>query len=235
MDNLIKNYFFSKSYRNILKCEAQSIKDEGKYHVFYNVEEITKWSSLQNNKVAEPIPYTLYPFDTSVKDALRCYCGFESIDVNYYLRNKKTLRPCLDRTSRIERIKEYIKKIDGVIEERKLNEDLLVVKWVKSAYLQDNLGIKRHVKKEDVYLDRGYLSTSMWLHYIGKYDMVPRDISKHTLFVIKVPKGTNCVYVEGHISNRDEYELLIHRGCNLIVEKTYNILFKPLVVVCRIA
>lgn len=231
----IKIYIYRKAYRIIIDQEVKHIKKERIYRIFSNIDSIIRWANSPSNKVAKPIQFIPYSINNNIKDALRLYCGFESIDINYFLRNDKILRFVCDIEARIEGLKQYIIKIDSVIKERKLNQNILVVRWIKSQYIYSCLGVELDkIKKESIYLDKGYLSTSIFVYYIGEYDTIPRDISKYTLLLIKVPKGTNAVYVEGHISDREEYELLLHRGCYLKIERIYNVLFRPFIIICKI-
>ena len=128
----------------------------------------------------------------------------------------------------------FITRLDNILSDKKLDENTVAVHWLKKKF-ESYFGITLHsIRKDSVYFYKGYLSTSVWINYIGQYNMVPRNINDHVLLLLKLPKGINGIYVEGDISNRDEYELLIHRGCYLKIKRIQYVLFKAFLIVFEV-
>ena len=83
----------------------------------------------------------------------------------------------------------FITRLDNILSDKKLDENTVAVHWLKKKF-ESYFGITLHsIRKDSVYFYKGYLSTSVWINYIGQYNMVPRNINDHVLLLLKVPKG----------------------------------------------
>lgn len=213
-------------YQLILRRIVKKLSEEGSYHIFYKPSEIKEWSSLHYT-VDECTRY----MEKTPKYALDMYCGNSSKHINYYLRTGRLLRPIRDLT---EVLKRDIKLLDIVMKDNILSEDILTIRWIEAQYIETVIDRSlTDMKEGQIYIDKGYTSTSLWILYIGQYEGLIRTLSSHVLFLIKIPAGTHGIYLED-INPRAEYEFLLERGSKFFIEKIYCLLNRPLIIICRI-
>lgn len=228
-------------YNRILAKESTLIQEEGKYIVFKTVESIDKWCEEDGNIVASPIKRETNYWSNECYDSkdlyetLEWYCGYYSKNINHFLRTNEPFN-AWNRDFEIEDTLKYISKIDTEMQKRSLHCNLLAVRWIHSNSIQRYLGCQlSEVKPGKECIERGYISASLHLHYIGEYeDSSPRKISQEILLLLKLPIGNSGIYIRKEISNRDEYEYLISRGTSFIIEKVYYKFFRPFIIVCLI-
>ena len=125
--------------------------------------------------------------------------------------------------------------MDDELSKRVLQENIIAVRWLRYFDFHQQYGVPfSRVKAGQEYTESAFLSTSLWLRYLGGYDTAKRDLSKHIMLIIEIPKGVNCIYPTKDITNRDEYELIISRGQSLIVKKILYHFHTTAIVVCKI-
>lgn len=213
--------------KTMKKAILQFIKDSH-YRVFSTSKELDKWAIYLNNNF-ETDRSDLYQFP---QKALDMYCGNMSKHINYYLRTGELIRyiPEIELT-----LDALITSIDIAIKNNILQEDILGVRWVKTKYMETYIGVtNKDIKKGHIYTDRGYISTSLWSSYIGQYKNEKRILHEHVVFLIKIPKGTHGVYVEHDIRPREEYEFILGKESQFLVEEIYFFLNRPFIITCKL-
>ena len=75
-------------------------------------------------------------------------------------------------------------------------------------------------KVGDVLVDKAFLSTSLNINYRLNYQSEEEKLNNEALCIIKVPKGTNGVYIQNALEGKrkDEYEILFNRETQLEIE-----------------
>ncbi|MDC1809055.1 ADP-ribosyltransferase [Bacteroides uniformis] len=236
----IKEAIAKRIYKRVLAKESALIQGEGKYIVFRSVESIDKWSEEDGNIVASPIERETNYWSNECYDSkdlyemLEMYCGYKNESINHFLRMNKPLHSW-NGEFEIEDTLKYISKIDSEMQKRKLHCNLLTVRWVHLDNIQKCLGCQlSEIKPGQECIDRGYMSTSLYLHYTGEYDIAPKKMRHEILLLLKLPIGNNGIYIRKEISNRNEYEYLINRGTSFVIEKVYYRFFRPFIIVCQV-
>lgn len=161
----------------------------------------------------------------SCRRAIENYCGYYHTKVNDLLRFNH--RHFGDYQS-----DQIIEFLDARLDKSFTPENIIIARWVKEgsftkAFPNLRIGIK--IK------DKGYLSTSLNIRYVHGYDNEPkRNFDKELLLLIKVPKGSSCLYV-GNFGNRShEQEVLLPRNTTLLVESIHEVYYSRKVLVCSI-
>ena len=238
----ITNEIIAKHFYNRIIAKVSAlIEKEGRYIIFRTVDSIDKWSEEAGNIVASPIKretnYWNYGCFNS-KDlftTLEMYCGYQSEYINHFLRTNKPIH-AWNSEFEIEDTQECISKIDSEMRKRNLHCNILAVRWVHINNVQRCMKCQlSEIKPGKICVDSGYMSTSLHLHYIGSYDNIaPRKISQEVLLLLKLPIGSNGIYIRKAISNRDEYEYIIDKGTAFLIEKVYHKFSRPFIIVCQI-
>lgn len=206
-------------YNRVMNHKLMDISENGKYMVFRNVDAIEVWQ-----KEAENIVPSL-GFSKEGADALRCYCGYMHKGINGLLRKSES-NDCWIK---------YIKCISSEMVDRELHGEILVSRWVHLKIIQECFGEKlKKIRAGNTYTDLGYMSTSLLSNYMGCYDCWPRDISKYILMLIKVSRRTTGIHIPKAISDRNEYELILNKGQNVLIEKIFYKFSSPFILVCKI-
>lgn len=237
----INELIAKRIYKKALAKESALIEKAGKYNVFKTIESIDKWIDEDNNVVASPIKretnyWSEECYDSKdIYEMLEMYSGYKSENINHFLRLNKPIHAWISKFE-IEDTKEYISKIDAEMQQRVLHCNALVIRWVHLFNIPMCIGCQlSEIKIGRKYTDHGYMSSSLYLHYIGSYDEIaPREINQHILLLLKLPIGSHGIYVNKDISDRDEYEYIINRNTTFTVEKIYYKLFRPFILVCKI-
>lgn len=138
------------------------------------------------------------------KDGIIRYTGSAYENMNLYLRG------ILSKT----RYEDDIKAATSGLKKAKLPRETIVRRGSDYNMLDSlNLGTATEENKKKfigkIVIDKGFTSTSPNPH--GGFS---RDIE----YVIKVPKGSNAMYIDSMSSHRGEYELLIQRGAQFKIE-----------------
>ncbi|MCE8595652.1 ADP-ribosyltransferase [Bacteroides fragilis] len=227
-------------YNKVLAKESTLIEGEGTHIIFRTVESIDKWSEEDRNIVASPIKRETNYWSNKCYDSkdlfemLEMYCGYKNESINHFLRMNKPLHTW-NSEFEIEDTQKYISKIDSEMQKRNLHCNLLAVRWINLNNILICLNCQlSEIKPGRICVDSGYMSTSLHLHYIGEYDIAPREMSQEILLLLKLPIGSNGIYIRKEISNRDEYEYLINRGTSFLIEKVYYNFSRPFIIVCQV-
>ena len=108
--------------------------------------------------------------------------------------------------------------VDSIAEinEHRLTENIVVYRYIAKPLVKGMVewGASRSVKRNAVLVDRGYLSTTLSIEAVRSKRYA--NVVDHSLFIIYVPKGTPCVYVD-LISDMHEQEVLFAPGIKLKV------------------
>ncbi|MFT0360138.1 ADP-ribosyltransferase [Bacteroides thetaiotaomicron] len=227
-------------YKRVIAKESALIIKKGEYTTFMTVESITKWINENDNIVASPIKREInywsekYYDSKDLHEMLKWYCGYKNENINHFLRTKNPLHTWNSKFE-IEDTKEYISKIDSEMQRRMLHHNILAVRWVHLKNIQKCLGWQLAELRPGLEcIDHGYMSTSLYLPYIGGYDEMERDISKEILILLKLPIGNHGIYIRKDISDREEYEYLVSRSTPFVIEKIYHKFFRPFIIVCQV-
>nr|DAI00476.1 MAG TPA: ADP-ribosyltransferase exoenzyme [Caudoviricetes sp.] len=228
-------------YKKALAKESILIEKAGMYNVFNTIESIDKWVDEDNNVVASPIKRETNYWDEKCYDTkdlyemLEMYSGYKSENINHFLRLNKPIH-AWNSEFEIEDTKKYISKIDTEMHQRALHCNVLAIRWVHLFNVPMCMGCQlSDIKIGRKYTDYGYMSSSLYLHYIGSYDeTAARVINQHILLLLKLPAGSHGIYINKEISDRNEYEYIIDRNTTFTVEKIYYKFSRPLILVCKI-
>jgi len=128
-----------------------------------------------------------------------------SNNINNWLRNNN--ESSYDKT-----IKD---SLDYLINSFIIKDDIIVVRRIYQA-----LKVKSK-KVGDVLVDKAFLSTSLNINYRLNYQSEEEKLNNEALCIIKVPKGTNGVYIQNALEEgkrKDEYEILFNRETQLEIE-----------------
>lgn len=194
INKFIKNDFNLEGYRFF--SDIKDIEDWGsKYSNYYqNLIKLRK-SALASKEQLEELNY------------LDKYCGYNSIYINDHLREKKEN----------EYFNEGILKMDTYINKFILKENIIVVRRMPNKFLD------KKYKKNSLFIENGFLSTSLNLLHRLNINCEYRPLQNETLLIIKVPKGIRGIYIGQALPTKkkiNECEFLISRNQTLKVE--YN-------------
>lgn len=205
-----QNRLFEIIFRKVLKSEAS----QG-YKYFSNSSEILKWGEIylnyfstllmkKNNLLATEIEYhTISSYEY--------YVGWGSVHINNYLRGLPT-------APKTEYLDKHIANLDSEFRKFEIEENILAIRRIA------NWHIKKQIKPRKIYKDKGYLSTSLNINYRLDENGDPQLLKNEAILIIKVPKGTNGIYIESkNISESDEFELLLPRDSELFIERIIRI------------
>jgi hypothetical protein len=213
-----------KFQRNrILKKIAEMLSKSGEYRFFSNEQEIFLW--LQENK-----DIIFSSKDVEQKDALAWYAGYWAEKVNSWLRVGNVINYNGEHNWGIQKVQQMIHQIESAMQNSKLEENIIVVRWVYVKHF--HYCFKGNLKAGKIYVDNAFLSTSLLFSYCGTYDGGgDRDLRTDMLLIIKVPSNTIGIY---NTIDRSEFEFIIERGQQILIEKVYRYFLKPFIVICRI-
>ena len=115
--------------------------------------------------------------------------------------------------------------IDLQISSKFIKDNIVAIRWVRD---------KQKHNVNDLIYDNAFKSTSLNLSYRPKTDTELDLTNKSTFLIIRVPKGSNALYLNV-LSNRDsEQELLLPRTAHLKVEKKFTTIFNNSILLCSI-
>ncbi len=224
----IKKWFFERKIKTVIKklVEGEFYRDkficfhseaEAKY---YGESEFGEWSKsiIDSHELQQrSLPSDIYSPTTLL--VFRLYCGYIHIDVNHYLRTNTVING--DRAN----IFEIIRLIDLQISSKFIKDNIVAIRWVRD---------KQKHNVNDLIYDNAFKSTSLNLSYRPKTDTELDLTNKSTFLIIRIPKGSNALYLNV-LSNRDsEQELLLPRTAHLKVEKKFTTIFNNSILLCSI-
>jgi len=128
-------------------------------------------------------------------------------EVNKILRTAKTIEDIP---------KEFIKGIkllDNAFTNKTIDKDIIVYRYM------DPFEDLNQLKKEQVFPEKGYMSTTCSLDYASQ--MWDKKGRNGYIVRIRIPKGSNCIQMESALkykSNENEGELLFPRGCSVLIK-----------------
>lgn len=161
----------------------------------------------------------------SCHEALKLYYGHGHKNVNYALRFN--FRNFWDDESDI-----IIEYLDSRLGKSNTPKSIIVARWVEEAsFVQafPNLRISQKI------MDKGFLSTSLNIRYAKGHDEEPkRKFDQELLLLIRVPKGSSCLYVSTISNRKHEQEVLLPRNTTLLVEGIHKVFFKNKIIVCSV-
>ncbi|MGB3366011.1 MAG: ADP-ribosyltransferase [Acidaminobacteraceae bacterium] len=192
-----------------------------KYKRHYTYEESKKWGEknfgiwskkLANEKISQEVFDSMKEFDYN---QVAMYCGWSYRDVNEKLRSQ-------GKFQNEEYVNKIIVSLDKVFETQSLPENILLIRWISSDFLDRNIFGRISVCNGKELVDYAYKSCSALLTHKVSIHGGERDTSKETLLVIKananaVSKG---VYLDQISKRGNEQEILLDRKTKIIVEKT---------------
>ena len=207
----MSNYFLEYYFRK----ETSQIKKEGKFKMFNNPTLMDKWGEADSNYFEKSrviaskgyIPNETQEEKRRKKELrdIELYCGYSDNNINNWLRNNN--ESSYDKT-----IKD---SLDYLINSFIIKDDIIVVRRIYQA-----LKVKSK-KVGDVLVDKAFLSTSLNINYRLNYQSEEEKLNNEALCIIKVPKGTNGVYIQNALEEgkrKDEYEILFNRETQLEIE-----------------
>ena len=207
MSNYFLEYYF--------KEKISQIDKEGRFKMFNNPTLMNKWGEADSKyfEKSRNIASMGYIYNESEEEKRRkkeikhinLYCGYSDEVINNWLRNNNEFS--YDRT-----IKD---SLDYLINSFIIKDDTIVVRRIYQA-----LKVKDK-KVGDVLVDKAFLSTSLNINYRLNYQSEEEKLNNEALCIIKVPKGTNGVYIQNALEEgkrKDEYEILFNRETQLEIE-----------------
>lgn len=207
----IANYFLEYYFRK----ETSQIKKEGRFKMFNNPTLMDKWGEADSKyfEKSRNIASMGYIYNESEEEKRRkkeikhinLYCGYSDTAINNWLRDNSAF--CFDKS-----IKD---SLDNIINSSIIKDDIIVVRRIYQA-----LKVKDK-RVGDVLVDKAFLSTSLNINYRLNYQSEEEKFNNEALCIIKVPKGTNGVYIQNALEKgkrRDEYEILFNRETQLEIE-----------------
>ena len=137
------------------------------------------------------------------RDSIEVYTGSAYEDMNQYLRGQRSSTYYADE----------IKQATAALKKASLPEEVIVRRGSDYNMLTE-LGIDISEANKDKVIgalvtDKGFMSTS---------PDPDGGFGGHIEYVIKVPKGSQAMYIDTISVNRGEEELLINRGGKYIIE-----------------
>ena len=150
-------------------------------------------------------------------DAIGTYTGYKYEDINDYLREGKM------GTGEDEEIEEIVRNAEAGISKYKLTENLVVSRKSTDDIFRSLISeaFPNGVRLESTY----HSDIDSFVNTINKFAgslvhdkaFTSSSTSRHiwhgsVWFEIKLPKGTNCAYVNPMSHNKGEMEVLINRG-----------------------
>ena len=207
MSNYFLEYYF--------KEKISQIEKEGTIKMFNNPTLMDKWGEADSKyfEKSRNIASMGYIYNESEEEKRRkkeiqhidLYCGYSDTAINNWLRDNSAF--CFDKS-----IKD---SLDNIINSSIIKDDIIVVRRIYQA-----LKVKDK-KVGDVLVDKAFLSTSLNINYRLNYQSEEEKFNNEALCIIKVPKGTNGVYIQNALEKgkrRDEYEILFNRETQLEIE-----------------
>lgn len=149
-------------------------------------------------------------------DALDYYTGYFYEKINGLLRYSSF-------ENMKDSIMEKINLIELEINKFSLKENIIVVRRISNPFFRNYLSKNKTIKRGDILLDEGFLSTSLNLNYRLDENSEYKSLNDETLLIIKIPKGVNAIFLEA-LKTREEFELLLQRQSKMIVEDKIRIL-----------
>lgn len=140
--------------------------------------------------------------------SLSWYSGFKSLFINSYLRSKKEIE--LSKSK--EEIKEIIKNLETAILKVSTPVNLIAYRGanINNIFGQEIENPEKLLGK-GIY-DKGFMSVSL-------LEDVARKFATDVVLKIKIPKGTNLVFLGAISFFEKEGELLLNKGQKLIITK----------------
>lgn len=220
---IIQNLIFEYRFKRVLTDLIKNDFDPNKYKYFATEQGIDEWASDYNAYFHQKI---IAKNNLKANDDLKeletfsFYSGYTGEQINDLLRGKSYR---LDYNILIE----YVERIDKAISKFSLQENQVAIRRLSCNYLNSSL------KKGSIFLDKGFLSTSLNLSYRLDNEGNVSPLCNEALIIIKIPKVTNSIYIK-EISGRDEYELLLQRDTRLQIERNINV-FNNRIIVAYVA
>jgi hypothetical protein len=194
-----------KGHERLEKILLRLVKKEKGFKYFDSIDSINDYTEdfseyithLKNEYKQIYYNRSDHPFEI-----LEWYAGYYSIVINEFLRGNKSFADT-----------EKISVIERLINKFRIRNNIIVVRIIRNDFLCD-LHTDRKINRNTILKDKSFLSTSLFLKYKHGLKIVKNAI----ILLIKVPAGTNALYIE-KLSNRKEYELILQRETMLKVER----------------
>ena len=209
-----KNKIFEWTLKKLIEREIKKDYRFNNYKYFHSVFEINQWSEKNDFCLENLCKRTNNCLNSSLElqSTIELYSGRYHEFVNDFLRDKTHF----DEVPKF--INETIYNLDYILKNSKTSENLIVVRRFDVFFFNDKL------KRNEIFIDKGYLSSSLNLLYRLDIEGNYREIENEVFLILKVPRGVNAIYIE-RTSRRSEYELLINRNQKIKVLrniKVYN-------------
>lgn len=196
---------------------------------FKSEQEVEEW--YENNKfkvnILKELPKSLYCYDTIEQIVFKNYCGYLFYNINLKLRYNH-----YEKNNEVPLFDEYINIMSKEIKDRKIQEQVMVVRWMSYNDFHNiyKTKISRLIFKEVILQDKAFLSTSLNLNYIHKEETANRIINNPILFFIKVPIGISAIYIDKSISDRNENELILDSNVVMKINKVLYFWKKAIII-----
>ena len=213
-----KNEIFEYVLKMLIEAKIKKDYKLNNYKYFDSVFEIHEWNE-KNAICFENLYKKKYNYlDNSSKlySTIELYSGRYHEFVNDFLRDKTHYKEVP------KFINETINNLDSIFKDSKTLENLIVVRRFDNVFLNDKL------KRNDIFIDKGYLSSSLNLLYRLDNEGNYRVIKNEVFLILKVPRGVDAIYIE-KISKRSEFELLINRSQKIKILRNIKVFYNRIV------
>lgn len=207
-----KNKIFEWTLKKLIEREIKKDYRLNNYKYFHSVFEINQWSEKNDICLENLSKRTNNCLNSSLElhSTIELYSGRYHEFVNDFLRDKTHF----DEVPKF--INETIYNLDYILKNSKTSENLIVVRRFDVFFFNDKL------KRNEIFIDKGYLSSSLNLLYRLDIEGNYREIKNEVFLILKVPLGVNAIYIE-RTSRRSEYELLINRNQKIKVLRNIKV------------
>ena len=220
----ISSKIFEYAYKKYINKLIKKDFTPNSFVCFDNINEISDWGYNYyeySKKIEQEYNDDFFNYNRDFLPfmVIKYYTGYNHEWINDHLRNTKTKYfteiTLKHTTKRISVLKEELKKF-------KTKTNLVVVRRINNSFLKEVYLKGRKLKKNIILQDLGFLSTSINLFYRKDYQGNYSRLEDETIIIIKIPQGTNALYLEP-ISEKEEFELLLNHGAKMRIEDKITI------------
>lgn len=218
---LYRKKLFDNFSRKILNHFVQKEFTPQGYRCLIDLEEIQEFESpfikyfedLEQEANLCPFGHQAYQRYLSERSAIRYYCGYISKEINDFLRGGETGELFHH---------DKLMLLQSIINGFETTYPIIAIRRQPRFVLSQN-------RKGDIYIERGFLSSTIKINSRFVYDHGDPLLNNETLLILKIPNGTKALYPSVH-GKRDEFELIIQKGAKLLIERNYSFLGNSIVV-----
>lgn len=198
--HLTDKNFTTKTATTVKKAASATKSNDAKF-------DSAAWhEAIRNNNLRTMESWCddwLRAISSEERNGVEVYTGSAYFDMNEYLRGQKSSTMCAKE----------IKQATAALKKASLPEEVIVRRGSDYNMLRE-LGVDISEANKDkligaIVTDKGFMSTS---------PASDGGFSGNIEYIVKVPKGSQAMYVDTISQNRGEEELLINRGGKYIIE-----------------